>query len=183
MASPGRPATGVDPHGGALLEDVAGQGEPLAAIPGIQLPAGQIDGGRADVADQRVLAVEVTAVIAGGVGMDAGDRSPVDDQPERLADGADVVGVAGLVDAPPARPGALGPQREAVASAGREGFFWVVCQLRPRFCWSRICCPRWAGVSWPLMVAVRPSAMLVRLRRAVRRTPTGTAAIGLMLAA
>jgi hypothetical protein len=32
-------------------------------------------------------------------------------------------------------------------------------------------------------VAVRPRAMLIRLKRAVRRTPTCTAAIGLVLAA
>jgi hypothetical protein len=45
MASPGGPVTGVDPQRGALLERVAGQGEPLAAIPGIQFPAGQVEGG------------------------------------------------------------------------------------------------------------------------------------------
>jgi hypothetical protein len=73
----GRPAAAVDPHHGALLERIAGQGEPLAAIPGIQFPAGQIDGGSAGVADQRVLAVEVTAIVPGGVSVDAGDRGPV----------------------------------------------------------------------------------------------------------
>ena len=38
-------------------------------------------------------------------------------------------------------------------------------------------------VSWPLMVAVRPSAILVRLLRAVRRMPTRTGTVGLVLAA
>jgi hypothetical protein len=78
----GGAVAGVDPHGGALLERVAGQGEALAAIPGVQFPAGQVDGGGAGVADQGVLAVAVAAVIPGGVGVDAGDRGPVDDQPE-----------------------------------------------------------------------------------------------------
>src|SRR5215217_906482 len=50
-------STSVHPHRGALLEDVAGQGEPLASITGIQFPAGRLTAGRASVADQRVLAV------------------------------------------------------------------------------------------------------------------------------
>jgi hypothetical protein len=183
MASSGRAATGVDLHGGALLERVAGQDESLASVAGIQFPAGQVDGGGAGVADQCVLAVEVAAVVAGGVGVDAGDRGPVDYQPERLADGSDVVGVAGLVDAPPAGPGALGPQPEAVAAAGREGLLLGGVPGPSTLQLGRICCPRWAGATWPLMVAVRPRAMLVRFRRAVRRTPTRTAAIGLVLAA
>jgi hypothetical protein len=78
VAALGRAAAGVDPHRGALLERVAGQGEPLAAIPGIQFPAGQVDGG-AGVADQGVLVVEVAAIVPGGVGMDAGDGRSVDD--------------------------------------------------------------------------------------------------------
>jgi hypothetical protein len=38
-------------------------------------------------------------------------------------------------------------------------------------------------MSWPLMVAVRPKAMLIRLLRAVRRTPTSTPTTGLVVAA
>jgi hypothetical protein len=39
------------------------------------------------------------------------------------------------------------------------------------------------GTTWPAMLAVRPRAMLVRLRRAVRRTPTSTVAVELVVAA
>jgi hypothetical protein len=43
--------------------------------------------------------------------------------------------------------------------------------------------PAWAGTTWPLMVAVRPKATLVRLLWAVRRTPTSSVRVRLVLAA